>query len=245
MIGIVDSGLGGIVTLHHILKYVNDTSFVCVADQANAPYGEKSIEELEKIARKHLLWFQSRGITTVIVACNTLCSTVIPKLKKEFVDMQIVDIISLTCNALKDECISSLLLLATKRSIESKVYEQNIQAMFPNCTIYPVVPSLWVPSIENQVDEVTLNNVVKDVVIDYVDKVDSVLLGCTHYPLVKSYIQKYLPVKMYDSCDAIVDVIVHEHLQQPSVCIFTSGDPDITKKQVYDLLQMDVEVLKL
>ena len=99
--------------------------------------------DFEDIARKHLLWFQSKGITTVVVACNTLCSTVIPKLKEEFVDMEIVDIISLTCNALKDECISSLLLLATKRSIESKVYEENIQAMFPNCTIYPVVPSLW------------------------------------------------------------------------------------------------------
>ena len=50
---------------------------------------------------------------------------------------------------------------------------------------------------------------------------------------------------MYDSCDAIVDVIAHEHLKHPSVCIYTSGNPDVTKKQVYDLLQMDVEVLKL
>jgi len=245
MIGIMDSGLGGIVTLHHILKYVKDTSFVCVADQANAPYGEKSIEELEDIARKHLLWFQSKGITTVVVACNTLCSTVIPKLKEEFVDMEIVDIISLTCNALKDESISNLLLLATKRSIESKVYEQSIQSLFPNCTIYPVVPSLWVPSIENQVDEATLDTVVKDVVVDYVGKVDAVLLGCTHYPLVKANIEKYLPVKMYDSCNAIVDAMVHEGDVSPTAHIYTSGDPVVTKKQVYDLLQMDVEVLKL
>lgn len=245
MIGIMDSGLGGIVTLQHVLKYVKDTSFVCVADQANAPYGEKSIEELEIIARKHLLWFQSKGIKTVVVACNTLCSTVIPKLKKEFVDMEIVDIISLTCDALKDERISNLLLLATKRSIESKVYEDNILRLFPNCKVYPVIPSLWVPSIENQVDEVTLDAVVKDVVIDYVDKVDGVLLGCTHYPLLKKYIEKYLAVKMYDSCDAIVDAMVHEGEVHPTVCIYTSGDPVVTKKQVFDLLQMDVEVLKL
>ena len=94
-------------------------------------------------------------------------------------------------------------------------------------------------------DELTLDAVVKDVVIDYVDKVDGVLLGCTHYPLLKKYIEKYLAVKMYDSCDAIVDAMVHEGEVHPTVCIYTSGDRVVTKKQVYDLLQMDVEVLKL
>ena len=63
--------------------------------------------------------------------------------------------------------------------------------------------------------------------------------------LLKKYIEKYLAVKMYDSCDAIVDAMVHEGEVHPTVCIYTSGDPVVTKKQVYDLLQMDVEVLKI
>ena len=244
MIGIIDSGLGGIVTLQHIMKYFDDTSFVCIADQANAPYGEKSVEELEVLARKHLLWFKERNITTVLVACNTLCSTVVSKLQAEFSDMRIIDIISLTCDALKGESFSNLLLLATKRSIESKVYENQIKKMF-DCTVYPVVPSLWVPSIENQATEEELDAVVKEVVLDYVGKVDAVLLGCTHYPLLKNYISKYLDVNMYDSCDAILKSIPHEGLENPSVVIYTSGDIYKTKQQILDTLGMKIDVLKL
>ena len=244
MIGIMDSGLGGIVTLNHILKYIKDTSFVCIADQANAPYGEKSVEQLEELARKHLLWFKERNIYTVLVACNTLCSTVVKKLQNEFDDMQIIDIVSLTCDSLKNESFSNLLLLATKRSIESKVYEDEIKNML-NCNVYSVIPNSWVPSIENQASEEELDRVVKDVVLDYKDKVDAVLLGCTHYPLLKKYIAKYLDVKMYDSCDAILKSIPRENLESPSVSIYTSGDIYKTKQQILDTIGKDFDIFKL
>ena len=245
MIGIVDSGLGGIVTLQHIMKYFDDTSFVCIADQANAPYGDKSVEELETLARKHLMWFRQRNITTVLVACNTLCSTVVNKLQKEFSDMRIIDIISLTCDALKEESFSNLLLLATKRSIESKVYEKRIKTMFKDCDIHPVVPSAWVPAIENQVTDEELDAVVREIVLNYEGKVDAVLLGCTHYPLLKKYIAKYLDVKMYDSCDAILQSIPHENIKSPSVSVYTSGDVYKTKQQIWDTLGLKIDVFKL
>ncbi|MBR5794748.1 MAG: aspartate/glutamate racemase family protein, partial [Erysipelotrichaceae bacterium] len=220
------------------------TSFVCIADQANAPYGEKSVEQLEELARKHLLWFKERNIYTVLVACNTLCSTVVKKLQNEFDDMQIIDIVSLTCDSLKNESFSNLLLLATKRSIESKVYEDEIKNML-NCNVYSVIPNSWVPSIENQASEEELDRVVKDVVLDYKDKVDAVLLGCTHYPLLKKYISKYLDVKMYDSCDAILKSIPRENLENPRVSIYTSGDIYKTKQQILDTLGMNLDVFKL
>ena len=244
MIGIIDSGLGGIVTLNHIVKYFKDTSFVCVADQANAPYGEKSVEELEVIARKHLLWFKERNIDTVLVACNTLCSTVVEKLQKEFDDMRIIDIISLTCEAMKNEDIHNILLLATKRSIESKVYEKYLTSMF-DCTVYPVVASKWVPAIEGNVSKEEMMSLVEEYVGEYRGKVDAVLLGCTHYPLIKDMIDEVLSCKIYDSCEAVLSSLYHENDKNASVCIYTSGDPALTAVQVKELLNQDFVIKKL
>lgn len=241
MIGVLDSGLGGIVTMQYLKERILDTSFLCLADQANAPYGQKSNEELYVLAKEHLLWFQSKGIDTVLVACNTLCSTVLPQLKQEFTTMHLIDIVSLTCEDLRKESLDSLLLLATERSIQSGVYERLLQKSHPNCKIYPVVPSQLVPLIEQSQSKECIKMALHEYLDAYQGKVNAVLLGCTHYPLVKEEIEEVLPVAIYDSRRAIVNAIPHEH-QKQKVEIYTTLDAKQTRQQIIDLLQMDVPV---
>ncbi|MDD6467519.1 MAG: glutamate racemase [Erysipelotrichaceae bacterium] len=245
MIGVLDSGLGGIVTLKYLLEQIPDTSFVCLADQANAPYGDKSNEQLFQIAKRHIKWFESQNVTTVLIACNTLCSTVLPQLRQEFPMMHLIDIVTLTCEDLMEEPLESLLLLATERSIQSGVYERKIQKSHPTCKVYPLAASQLVPLLEQNQPIEIIKKVLHEYLDEYQGKVQSVLLGCTHYPLVASEIEKIVSARTYDSRHAIVKAIPHEHLNQREVKIYTTLDAEQTQQQIADLLNMNDPVVQL
>ena len=243
MIGILDSGIGGIVTLSRILetdKFKN-TSFLCLADQANTPYGDKTSTELFEITRKNIEWFKNQGVSTVLIACNTICSSVFEQLSSEFEDMNLINIVDLTCEYLAKKEIDSIVILATKLSIESKTYESKLRSSFDRADIYPVIAPALVPLVEDGKLDDEKRAALLEYLGPYLSKATSVLLGCTHYPLLKELVYEIMPVEIFDSNEAIIENLPFENDEQV-VRIFTSGCPKKTAKQIRPILGLDIEV---
>jgi len=243
MIGILDSGIGGVVTLSRILetsKFKN-TSFLCLADQANTPYGEKTKEELLEITCRNLKWFKEQGVNTVLIACNTICSSIFDEVNGIFEDMNLINIVNLTCEYLASRKIDSIIILATKLSIESKTYQSQLHHSFPKASIYPVIASALVPLIEDDKTDEEKKGALQEYLAPYLGKAESILLGCTHYPLLKDLIYEIIPVEIYDSNEAIIADLVAENDEQV-VRVFTSGCRKKAVQQVEKILGFKIDV---
>jgi len=244
MIGILDSGLGGLVTLKRIkeMPQFKETAFICLADQKNAPYGEKTKEEMLEITRSNLEWFKSKGVSKVLIACNTICSSVYDEITKMFPELELINIVTLTSEYLFDKKISSIAIIATKLSIETKAYESRVRVMFPDSKIYPVVASKLVPLIEGNANKVVLKEAVSEYLSPLVGKVNSVLLGCTHYPLLSEMINELMDVEIYDSNEAIISYLDKLELDNGTVEIYTSLDCEETSIQISEVLGLNYKV---
>jgi glutamate racemase len=242
MIGILDSGLGGLTTLNYLRLKHPEVSFLALADQKNAPYGDKHKEEVLEITRKNLEWFQGKGIKQVIVACNTLCSTVLEELKPQFPELELVNIVDLTIDSLKKEKISSLLIIGTKLCIASGVYENRLKEYFPHAKISSLATPKFAMQIEEGKDPETIQQSADDYLKDYRGKVEALLLGCTHYPLIGKEIYHSLPVKQYDANKAIEEHLEFKSEKDPKILIYTSGKPEETQKQIKQLFNFETEV---
>ncbi|MBQ1506676.1 MAG: aspartate/glutamate racemase family protein [Erysipelotrichales bacterium] len=242
MIGIVDSGLGGLKTCFTLREKHPETSFIVLADQKNAPYGDKTRDEIYEIAYRNIKWFKDRGIHEVIVACNTVCSTVLDELQKEFPDMKLYNIISATLEELKKKRYKGIVVLATAATTRSMKYENGLKGIFPGRKVYPVAPKELVPLIESGASSKEIEDLLKGYLADYQGKADAVLLGCTHYPLASKEIKKALPVKQYDPNDAIEKTVAFHQDENPSLEVYTTGNPRLTSWQIFKLFHEDVEV---
>ena len=242
MIGILDSGLGGLTTLDYLHRKHPEVSFLALADQKQAPYGDKSKAEVYKITKSNLEWFQAQGIKQVIIACNTLCSTVIEELKPQFPNLELVNIVSLTLDYLKKEKLSSLLIIGTKLCISAGVYEKELRGYFPEAKIMSEATPEFVPAIEAGKDRQTIQTSADTYLHGYRGKIEAVLLGCTHYPLIGKEIYNALPVKQYDANLAIEKRMSFIPEKNPQILIYTSGNPEVTKKQIKQLFDFEMEV---
>ena len=243
MIGILDSGIGGVVTLGRILetsKFKN-TSFLCLADQANTPYGDKSKEALLEITCRNLEWFKEQDVNTVLIACNTICSSIFDEVSGIFEDMNLINIVSLTCEYLATERIDSIIILATKLSIESKTYQSRLHCSFPQASIYPIIAPALVPLIEDDKSDEEKIGALQDYLNPYLGKAKAILLGCTHYPLLRDLIYEIMPVEIYDSNEAIIADLVAENNEQV-VRVFTSGCKEKAAQQVERILGFKIDV---
>jgi len=191
-IGIFDSGVGGLTVAKEIFQLLPYEDVVYLGDTARVPYGTKSPETVRKFALQCLSFLSKFKLKLIVVACNTVSSTAIDILK-ENTDIPIIDVIGPGANAAvestKTDCIA---VIGTKATISSDAYIKAIHSINKDIIVYQQACPLFVPIVEEgwQNDEITLT--VAHRYLDYLlDKnIDTVVLGCTHYPLLKSVLRK-------------------------------------------------------
>ena len=194
MIGVFDSGLGGLLVLNDLAKDYPKQQFLFHPDRKNAPFGNRSDDELQAIFKENLTYFKKRGCQDLLVACNTLCSTID---FSTYTDIRIHDIIEKTVNTVDVDNHAHILLLATAKTIEKGRYERLLKARGYNNITALALP-LLATLIEEYAGEETVYDYLKLMFKDIKD-VDAVILGCTHYPAVKEQIKAFFPVKIFDS----------------------------------------------
>lgn len=193
-IGVLDSGIGGTTVLDKMVELLPNEEYIYYADTKNNPYGEKSEEELYKIVRNIVTFLiDEKNCKIIVLACNTATTKCMKKLRKEFPEMLFVG----TVPAVKVACdnhYKHTLVLATPATIDSERMTELVQdnkKENQEINLYPC-PGL-ADAIEKQEEDKITQILEKIKRKTKAKKIDSIVLGCTHYPLIKDKIKKYFP----------------------------------------------------
>ncbi len=237
-IGCCDSGLGGMLVVKALKEAYPDLNIVFIADQSNVPYGEKSVEDLSRYARAFLDRFRKMEIHEVVIACNTLCANVIGDIQEEYEDLHIFNIIEPTCRQLAGHGYQKINVLATPKTVERHAYQKALGIFCPEAEVHEIPAAKLVPVIEDGCDPLLLKKAVEGYVTE---KADAWVLGCTHFPLIRPYLEG--KGEIFDSNQAIVDLFKDEQINgEGRVEIYTTKDPDKMKKSIQTLLKCEYDV---
>ena len=202
-LGLFDSGIGGFTVLKKVIELCPNNSIIYLADTARLPYGVKTNNEIVKIAEEISFWFSYQNIDAFLVACNTTNAIALDVIKKKL-DVPVFDLIGSTASTIKESRVG---VLATPSTVKTKAYTNAILEFHPKTFVIEQPCPEFVPMIEMgniNSDEIT------DAAFRYLqpllkEKIYSLILGCSHYPLITPLLTKMLPssVKLIDPAEAL------------------------------------------
>ncbi len=198
-IGVFDSGVGGLTVLHELLVALPQEDFVYLGDTARFPYGERSSGELKRFSAQMAEELLARKAKLLVVACNAATSAALPALRRRMMETTLgVDVLGVVRpEALQAVAVTRtgrIGLLATPTTVASGAYEEAVGALDPHVTLH-AVPCPTLASIiqaGEQFDERAVQTVREACTPLLEAEVDTVILGCTHYPLIRLMLQRML-----------------------------------------------------
>ena len=186
-IGVFDSGVGGLTVVKQIMKVMPHENIVYFGDMARLPYGSKSREAVTRFSRQNVRFLQTKDVKAIIIACNTASSNSLDVLKAEF-DVPLFGVVVPGVEeAVRSTKNKKVGVIGTSATVRSGAYERLIQEKDPKIHVFSKACPLFVPLAE---EGWTDNGVAKQAARNYLDEllttgIDSLVLGCTHYPLLK------------------------------------------------------------
>ena len=188
-IGLFDSGLGGLTVLSELKRIMPNENFIYFGDTARVPYGSKSKETIIDYSRQIIKFLISKNVKLIIIACGTASSLAFDTVKKEF-DIPIINVISPTAKKIKSKSIG---VIATNATIKSKAWSKQIQKYHPESSITSKACPLFVPIVEEGLIDTKISEDAIDLYLNSFKKhkIDSLVLGCTHYPILIDKINSY------------------------------------------------------
>lgn len=202
-IGIFDSGIGGLTVLKSVAQILPNENIVYFGDTARVPYGSKSNDTVIEYSIQAANFLLRKNIKLLVVACNTASSVALGELKR-FLTIPVIGMIEPGARAAIHESKSGRIgVIGTRATINNKAYSHELKKLNPKIKVYEKACPLFVPLAE----EGWINNKVTELAAkEYLtelkeNKIDSLILGCTHYPILASVIQKVVGknVKLVDS----------------------------------------------
>ena len=202
-IGVFDSGYGGLTVLKEITKRLPQYDYIYLGDNARAPYGNRSYETVYHYTLQCVDWLFKQNCPLIIVACNTASAKALRTIQqndldKKFPGKKILGVIRPTTEVIGDHSKTNHVgIMATSGTVNSNSYAIEIEKFFPNATVFQQACPMLVPLIENNEFE---NEAADYFIQKYInellkqdDNIDTILLACTHYPLIKKRIENFLP----------------------------------------------------
>jgi len=210
-IGVFDSGIGGLTVVKELKRKLSFENIIYLGDTARVPYGAKSKETIIRFTTESILFLLDKNVKLIIIACNTSSSLALPALRRNFK----VPIIGVIRPGAKEAVYATrnkrIGVIGTRATIESSAYEEEIKRLDSKIKIYSICCPLFVPLAE----EGWLNGKVTfEIAKSYLEplkkaNIDTLILGCTHYPLLKSVIRKVMGerVILIDSAREVVNEV--------------------------------------
>ena len=263
-IGIFDSGYGGLTILHGIRQLLPEYDYLYLGDNARAPYGTRSFDVVYEFTRQAVVRLFEMGCHLIVLGCNTASAKALrtsqendlPKLDAQ---RRVLGIIRPTA-----EVIGSLThtrhvgIFATEGTIKSESYNLEIHKLFPDIQVSGVACPFWVPLVEyNEADSPGADYFVKkriDQLLRMDPEIDTVILGCTHYPLLLPKIHTYIPrgIRIISQGEYVADSLQQYFEHHPDIearCTrngevhyLTTENPDKFREQAQLFLHEPVEV---
>ncbi len=228
ILGVLDSGLGGYSVVKAIREKYPKQDIVFLADEKNSPYGLKSREEMMEIYRQNIEFFKKKGITRILIACNTLSS-----LGYSDPEAEIIPIIQLTANQVKEDRV---LVLATCLCCSTHAYKKALG----NREVYEIGLPHMTDLFENRACDKEKMLEISTYAADFKDSKIPVVLGCTHYPIVKDLVEQFTGGKTYDSRLPILDLNIYT--EGTGHCeYYSSKDGRLLSRKVKDVFKDEIE----
>ncbi|MGI6755966.1 MAG: glutamate racemase [Atopobiaceae bacterium] len=189
-VGVFDSGVGGISVLQQLVRCLPHENFYFFGDSANAPYGEKTAEEVTGLSRAIVERMVDAGVKAVVIACNTATSAAAQILRREYPDLIIVGVEPAVKPAVMAPQHDRVLVMATPMTVRREKFRDLVDRWESTSEIIPVPCAGLAARIEKgNLDAPDLGQMIENLIGSWSGAVDSVVLGCTHYPFVKRQIQ--------------------------------------------------------
>ena len=197
-IGVFDSGLGGLTVLKEIMRQLPGENLVYFGDTARVPYGSKSKNTVCKYSRQIVRFLQTRKVKAIVIACNTASALAMDEIREE-TELPIIGVVEpgavMAANTTKTNNIG---IIGTESTVKSGIYNKCLHRINPEITVVSKACPLFVPLVEEGLWE---DRVTEDIVGRYLHElkeydIDSLILGCTHYPLLRRTIGREMGDKV-------------------------------------------------
>ena len=237
-IGIFDSGVGGINVLKEIVKKYPNNHYIFYGDTKNLPYGSKTIDELKLLASNIIDFLMSKDVDMIIIACGTISSNCYDYLCNKY-DIPIYDIVSPTIRYINNSNYNDIGVIATERTIESKIFEKNNKVKLVKAT------KNFVKIIEDGIITSKEKDEIENELDYFKDKVDSLVLGCTHYPFISNIISNYLSVPLIDMGECISNELNLSNESNKQIDLYFSEISNNLKSNISKIIDNDFTIQKL
>lgn len=189
-IGVFDSGVGGLTVVKEIMRQLPNERVVYFGDTARVPYGNKSEDTITKYTRQIIKFLQTYHVKALVVACNTISACALEAVEKEL-DIPIIGVLKPGSRVAAEKTVNGRIgVIATESTIHSGMYEKFITQINESTKVYSKACPLFVPLVE---EGLWADSVTHEIAGRYLkelmeQKIDTLILGCTHYPLLKKTI---------------------------------------------------------
>ena len=241
MIGIFDSGIGGLTVLQEIVRQNHQQSFVYIADSAFTPYGDKSVEVITNRCDLIVQKLIDEGADIIVVACNTATALAVDSLRNKY-SLPIVAMEPAIKPAVKRSRQKTVGILATTRTLSSERYAQLLEKFTQTTDVYEQACTGLVEKVEQmQLEDQQTSALLIQYLKPLIEKnIDTIVLGCTHYPLLKEQIQTICgeQIHIIDTASAVTQEvnrkISENNIDDSKSCqtFYTTGDIEHFQKQL-------------
>ena len=192
-VGVFDSGVGGLTVMREIMRQIPNESIIYFGDTARVPYGNKSKETVTRFSRQIVHFLKSHQVKTIVVACNTASAYALDELEKEC-DIPIMGVVKPGAKAAVEATRNGKIgVIATEATIGSGIYSHYIKELKSSATIYGKACPLFVPLVEEGLWDPVTEEIARRYLAELIDNdIDTLILGCTHYPLIRSTVRKVI-----------------------------------------------------
>ncbi len=263
-IGVFDSGYGGLTILKEIKKLMPEYDYLYLGDNARTPYGTRSFEVVYGFTLQAVRKLFDMGCPLVILACNTASAKALRSIQQK--DLPYLDNTRRVLGVIRPtvECIGNMTktrhigILATSGTIKSESYPMEIKKLYPDISVTGMACPMWVPLVENnESDSEGADYFVKKYIGNLLDKdseIDTIILGCTHYPLLINNIRRFTPnhIKLITQGEYVAESLKNYLYRHPEIeerCIkkgscnfITTESVEKFKESASIFLQEDIEV---
>jgi len=213
-IGVFDSGVGGLTVAKEIKRLLPHESIIYFGDTKHLPYGEKSQEAITRFSSKITKFLLKQNCKAIVVACNSATSNSIETIKEVAGDTPVIDVISPVAKKVAFEFNQKIGIIATKATVNSGAYKNSIKKLNRHIKVVELPTPLLVPIIEEGFfnTQVSRNAIETYLSNKKFEDIDTIILGCTHYPLIEKEINSVLQgkVKVVNSPLIVVNNLIHE-----------------------------------
>lgn len=258
-IGVFDSGVGGLTVAREIMRNLPKEDIVYFGDTARVPYGSKSKDNIIRYSRQIIHFLQTKGVKAIVIACNTASALALDTVKDEF-DIPIIGVVEPGARAALAVTENKKIgVIGTEATVRSSMYEKIVEGINPEVSVIAKACPLFVPLVE----EGFKKHQVTDEIIDYYlsdlkkSDIDALILGCTHYPLLRSKIREYVGEKItlvnpaYETAMDLKRMLQEMDMENPDIegdhgsySFYVSDAADKFKQFANSILPYDIETTK-